>query len=97
MRSYAFLSPAREELIQTAEFYEARAPGLGDSFIAEVEHVIGLIRSNPVLGAAYVEDTRRILLQSFPFSVIYRIEPELILVVAFAHQRRRPGYWREYE
>lgn len=29
----------------------------------------------------------------FPYSVVYRIEHDAILVFAVAHLRRRPGYW----
>jgi hypothetical protein len=44
--------------------------------------------------SSYLRGTRRLLLQRFPFSIIYRVESTWVLVVAIAHQRRRPGYWR---
>jgi len=63
----------------------------------ETERVIELVGATPELGAPYVEGEgiRRVLLQRFPFAVVYQVEPELILIVAVAHQRRRPGYWRD--
>jgi hypothetical protein len=33
-------------------------------------------------------------LHRYPFSIIYRIEVERVLIVAVAHERRRPGYWK---
>jgi len=38
--------------------------------------------------------TRRYVLPDFPYSVIYFVEAAII-IVAVAHDRRRPGYWRE--
>jgi hypothetical protein len=29
----------------------------------------------------------------FPYAVLYRPDPDEIVVVAVMHQRRRPGYW----
>jgi hypothetical protein len=34
------------------------------------------------------------MLERFPFSVVYRVGEHGALVVAVAHARRRPGYWR---
>lgn len=39
-------------------------------------------------------DARRYLFRRFPFFVVYRIASPVIQVVAIAHARRRPGYWR---
>ncbi|OGA13510.1 MAG: hypothetical protein A3H32_06905 [Betaproteobacteria bacterium RIFCSPLOWO2_02_FULL_63_19] len=37
---------------------------------------------------------RRYVLRRFPYTIIYRADPEEIVIVAYAHQRRRPGFWR---
>jgi hypothetical protein len=38
---------------------------------------------------------RRCLVPKFPYSIIFSIEPEFILVVAVAHAKRKPGYWHD--
>jgi hypothetical protein len=38
--------------------------------------------------------TRRLVLRRFPFAIVYRLAGEFVLVLAIAHMRRRPGYWR---
>ncbi|MDQ3776111.1 MAG: type II toxin-antitoxin system RelE/ParE family toxin [Pseudomonadota bacterium] len=38
--------------------------------------------------------TRRFMLPNFPFSIVYRVQQDAVEVVAVAHHRRRPGYWR---
>ncbi len=31
----------------------------------------------------------------FPYKVIYVIEGDMAVVVAFAHSSRKPGYWQD--
>jgi hypothetical protein len=38
--------------------------------------------------------TRRILLLGFPYQIVYRLRPAEIVIVAVAHLKRRPGYWK---
>jgi len=38
---------------------------------------------------------RRCRLHRFPYSVIYTQDGADILVLAVAHQHRKPGYWRK--
>lgn len=90
-----FHPDAAEEIVETAAFYERRVPGLGHSFIDEVERIAGIVREQPQIGQTIDKIFRRIILARFPYSLIYSIEPERIWIIASTHQRRRPGYWRE--
>ncbi len=38
-------------------------------------------------------DTRRLILPQFPFNIFYCVGTNEIVVVAIAHQKRKPGYW----
>ena len=38
---------------------------------------------------------RRLLLRQFPYKVLIVNLPDQLVVIAFAHVRRKPGYWRE--
>ena len=40
-------------------------------------------------------NTRRLLVSRFPYQIIYRVRPRKIVVVALAHVKRRPGYWKD--
>ena len=31
----------------------------------------------------------------FPYRVVYFVADELVIVLAVAHEKRRPGYWRD--
>lgn len=94
MIPYQFHYEAEEEFGETAEFYESRVVGLGESFTSEVQRTVKLIREHPDSGSLLGEKVRRILVRRFPYSVIYRHNAGQLFILAVAHQRRRPGYWR---
>ncbi len=75
-------------------FYEAASPGLGLGFLNDLQSVVDLLRENPGLGRPVARGLRQTVLRQFPFSLIYVELPDAILIVAVAHQKQRPGYWR---
>jgi len=94
MIAYRFLYPAEEEMTEASMFYEAASDGLGSDFLADVQFRIDSLRHHPHLGRTVGGALRRILLHRFPFSLIYSVEADAILIVAVAHYLRRPGYWK---
>ena len=94
MIGYRLLPPAEEEMTEAARFYEAAKTGLGDAFLDDIQRAIETVRERPLLGVAVVYGFRRALLRRFPFSIVYAIDESEIIVVAVAHQRRRPYYWK---
>lgn len=95
MIGYRFLTLAEIEMTEASHFYEAATSGLGAEFLNEIQRVIQILRDHPELGPSIDYVFRRALLQRFPFSLIYSVELDAILIIAVAHQRRRPGYWRD--
>jgi plasmid stabilization system protein ParE len=91
----AFLSPALREILEAIEYYEGQAIGLGGTLDADLQHTLDFIVESPSLGSPYERGTRRVLLRRFPYLVVYRTLVDRILVVAFAHAKRRPGYWAD--
>lgn len=89
-----FHPAADVEFRAAASYYESRLAGLGEEFIAEMEHVLTLLEEFPTLGSSFDSAHRRLSLRRFPFALIYRLDPEDLSVIAVAHERRRPGYWR---
>jgi toxin ParE1/3/4 len=88
-------SEAIEELDGAVSYYEDQNVGLGLDFLAEVEQTLSKIQQNPNLGAVYkVTGLRRYVIQRFPFLVFYAEFEEFIWIVAIAHGKRRPDYWR---
>ena len=95
MSQLVFLDEAREEMLEAAEYYESKAAGLGADFVSEVRRATQQVFSFPDAGSLVDAETRRCMVRRFPFGILYRIEPEQIVVVAVMHLRRRPGYWRD--
>lgn len=90
-----FLSPALAEIIAAIEYYDSQRSGLGAELDSDLERTLTSIVENPGLGAPFEGDNRRALLHRFPYSVVYRLLVDRVLVVAFTHLRRRPEYWRD--
>ena len=67
---------------------------LGDRFAAEVRFAIRRVVETPERWRVLEEDVRRCLVRVFPYSVLYTIEADFILIVAVMHGKRHPGYWR---
>ena len=93
--SVEFHPEAVAEARSAREWYETRSQAAANAFIAEIENAIEQISEAPARWPSYLQGTRRYLLQRFPYSVIYREHESRIQVVAVAHARRKPGYWKE--
>lgn len=81
-------------MIEAALNYEEAHDQLGRDFLDDIQYAIDTVREHPKLGAEVAYGFRRALLRRFPFSVIYFLEGEDIVVVAVAHHSRRPEYWK---
>ena len=95
MKGYEFLPEAEEEMNEAARFYERRKKGLGFEFLNEVERTIASILTHPRSGPAISPSIRRRIVHRFPFGVLYAIHRDKIVIVAVAHLKRRPGYWKD--
>ena len=89
------LQPAQQELDEAIAWYADQAPGLGDAFLIEILKTLKLITQFPQAWHPLSAQTRRCRLNRFPYSVIYSQEGDGLLVIAIAHQHRKPGYWRD--
>jgi toxin ParE1/3/4 len=86
---------ALAEMEEAAAWYEARRPGLGLEFVAEIERLLARVADNPEAFSVWnaSDPSRRAVCARFPYSVFFDLESARILVLAVAHARRRPGYW----
>jgi len=76
------------------EWYRERSPQAAEAFVNELCRAIEQISDHPKLYFVSEFGTRRILLRKFPYLVVFRETANGIEVIAVAHGRRRPGYWR---
>jgi len=87
--------PASEELTAAVRWYEEQRSGLGAEFFDAVLETLARIAEHPEAGAVAFGaiEARRMLVAGFPYHVVYRRGVEDIRVLAFAHLKRRPGFW----
>src|SRR5438552_580397 len=84
---------AEHELNEAAQYYDLEEPGLGISFLGEVDRCLQSIEAHPEAGPILRGAVRRRLLRRFPYALLYKIKPNGIRVLAVMNLKRRPMYW----
>ncbi len=92
--SVVFHPAAVEEAQAARQWYATRSQSAANSFLAELDRGIEAVALAPERWPLFVHGTRRYLFQRFPFQLVYRVVNDSVQVVALAHGRRRPGYWK---
>ena len=89
-----FHPEARAELREAKRWYRDRSPLAALAFGQMMEEAVGSITATPLRYAVGEFDTREYIFpRRFPYTIVYRIRMNDIVVVAIAHQSREPGYW----
>jgi plasmid stabilization system protein ParE len=92
--SISFRRAAREEFIESANWYKGKSLQLGLDFISEIERSISLAAENPLHYELIHKEIRRIVAKRFPFSVYFRVEAKRIVVLAVFHGKRDSALWK---
>ncbi len=87
-------SEAELELWQAVDYYETKYVGLGLDLEQEVSRSLVDIQEAPDRWPAKIHGARCRLLHRFPYAIYYLELQDVIWVVAVAHTRRKPYYWR---
>jgi toxin ParE1/3/4 len=93
MGQASFHELADRELNEAAQYYELETPGLGKTFVNEVERCLRSVSQHPEAGPAVHGLVRRRLLRRFPYALLYSIKVDGIRVLAVMNLKRRPTYW----
>ena len=89
----AFHEAAALELADAAAFYEGECPGLGVTFLTEVEAALQFLAQFPDGSPLLRGRIRRKTLLRFPYMLLYSLQADQIRILAVAHEKRRPLYW----
>ncbi|MEP6913329.1 MAG: type II toxin-antitoxin system RelE/ParE family toxin [bacterium] len=87
-----FHPAARAELREARRWYYERSPLSATAFAHVVDDAVAGIGKSPTQYPLAEHRTRKLVLQRFPFNIFYLSDSEVV-IVAVAHQKRRPGYW----
>ena len=86
-----FRPQARTEVLEAQAWYESRATGLGLEFARALDAAVASAVRNPEMFALVTGSCRRVLLRRFPFSMVYRVRGDELLVIAVFHHKREPS------
>ncbi|PYM57634.1 MAG: type II toxin-antitoxin system RelE/ParE family toxin [Candidatus Rokuibacteriota bacterium] len=89
-----FRPQAESELLDARRWYEEQRPGLGRTFAATVDRALAGIVQNPLDYPRVHDETRRALVQQFPYAIYFRLLSDEVVVLAVMHGRRLPRRWR---
>ena len=99
MRTLKIVDLADQEFREATTYYHDRDPRVAERFVAEARKTLRMMEQFPGIGApvAGVDDpmVRQIPIHKFPYNVVVDNFHEVRQVVAFAHKRKRPGYFIE--
>jgi plasmid stabilization system protein ParE len=90
-----FHPEAREEYLDAVAWYLTHSNTIARAFQQEVDKALEQIRSGPARWPVFEGQVRWIRLHRFPYVLYYEgASTGLVNILAVAHARRRPGYWR---
>jgi plasmid stabilization system protein ParE len=93
-RSVHIHPAALEEAEAATDWYAERSQRAAEGFLNELGRAIEQISEHPEQFPAFEFGMRRIVLRKYPYLLVYRENAASVEIVAVAHGRRRPGYWR---
>ena len=90
---------AKHDLREAVEWYRARDVDLANRFLDELYKTLALLERFPNIGGSVYgiddADVRELPVSNFPYQIVFRRQEYRTMVVAIAHERKRPGYWDE--
>ena len=89
-----FRPQAESEVLDARGWYEEQRPGLGRTFAAAVDKALASIVQNPLAYPRVHDETRRTVVQRFPYAIYFRVMSDELVVLAVMHGRRLPRRWQ---
>jgi plasmid stabilization system protein ParE len=89
-----YLPGARRDFDESFDWYAEHSAQAAVRFANAIDVALSAIAADPKRFAAIDEFHQECPVVRFPFRIVYRVAPDRIVVVAIAHSKRRPGYWR---
>lgn len=98
--AFDFHPEARAEFFADVDWYDDREAGVGARFEVAVREAIDAAVDSPESWAVWPGWDREPVVRSksvdgFPYRVVYFVAGDELAIVAVAHAKRRPAYWRD--
>ncbi len=95
VKSFRFHRAAQAEFNAALAWYAARSLDAADDFADLIAAGIRSIRERPEAWPMWPGrvGVRVRVLRRFPYSIVYVVREQHLVIIAVAHQSRRPDYW----
>jgi toxin ParE1/3/4 len=90
-----FTFEAREEYNDAIDWYASRSAMAPTGFEDATSDALKRIANDPDRFPKSLAGCRRCALKGYPFNIMFYATADRIIVVAVAHSKRRPGYWKK--
>ena len=90
-----YLPGARRDFDDSFDWYSERSAQAAIRFADAVDASLLQVAADPTRFVGTDGVHRECPVKKFPFRIIYRLAENRVLVVAVAHAKRRPGYWKD--
>ncbi len=88
------LEQALHELDEAIEWYWPISNLLANNLLQDYYSTLNEIGKGPFQFEKTDKKYRKHNLRKFPYKVVYQLKNNEIIVIAFAHHKRKPGYWK---
>ena len=88
------MAAAEADAADAVAYYDAQQPGLGAEFVDELEVALSRIMNHPQAWARFTANSRRCLMERFPYGVLNQVCPDRVIVGAIMHLHRDPLQWQ---
>lgn len=93
-QKFEYHPEAVAEASEAHRWYAERSPQAAKRFLAELTRARASVTETPSAWGQYFHGTRCFRFRRFPFGLVYAENGDLIIGLAVAHFKRKPGYWR---
>lgn len=90
-----FLDVAKTDLADAITHYNMLQDNLGNEFLTEIKRTLKRIVDYPEAWPLISKQTRRCQTNRFPHGIIYRYQPDMLLIVAVMHLHSEPNKWHK--
>lgn len=88
---------AEAEFYEIVKYYKKFDHSLSSDFIQEFDRAVKRLLDFPQAGSPYLHGTKRIIFKRFPYSIVYKIYRNKVIVAhAVMHIKKDPDYWKEH-
>lgn len=88
-----FHEGAETDFEEAIRYYQQQQEGLGPKFAKAVKAAVKNLAEATRAAPAVYRDCRFRRVHKFPYLLIYRVENDVIHILAIAHQKRNLSYW----